>query len=128
MSRFMNSDPVAVPPNISVDRLVEDYIYKYHFNFFPVVDLSHRLLGCITTNEVKKIPREDWPRKTVAEVASGCSEENTIEPQEDAVKALSRMNRNNASRLMVVEKGRLVGVIALKDMLKFLALKMELND
>jgi Zn-dependent protease/CBS domain-containing protein len=128
VSRFMKDDPVAVPPDISVDRLVEEYIYKYHFNFFPVVDLSDRLIGSITTNAVKKIPREEWPRKSVAEAATQYSEENTIKPQEDAVKALSRMNTNNVSRLMVVDRGRLVGVIALKDMLKFLALKMELNE
>ena len=29
---------------------------------------------------------------------------------------------------MVVDEGRLVGIIALKDMLKFLSLKVELED
>lgn len=37
------------------------------------------------------------------------------------------MNRTQASRLLVVEGDRLVGVIALKDMLKFLSLKVELK-
>ena len=41
---------------------------------------------------------------------------------------LSMMNQNGASRLMVVEGGRLVGIIALKDMLKFLSLKVELDQ
>jgi CBS domain-containing protein len=93
---------------------------------FPVVN-SHKLVGCITTKEVKEIPREDWNRKTVGEIANRCSKENTIEPDADAVKALSAMRRNNASRLMVVEDDRLVGVIALKDMLEFLSLKVELD-
>jgi Zn-dependent protease/CBS domain-containing protein len=125
--RFMNSDPVSVTPNLTVDGLVEDYIYKYHFKFFPVVEQGDRLMGCITTAEVKKVPKEEWSQRTVGEVATQCSRDNTIEPQEDAVKALSIMNRNNMSRLMVVENGRLVGIIALKDMLKFLSLKVELD-
>jgi len=33
----------------------------------------------------------------------------------------------NASRLMVVDKGELVGVIALKDMMKLLSLKLDLE-
>ena len=33
----------------------------------------------------------------------------------------------NAARLMVVEKDQLVGIIALKDMLEFLSLKVELD-
>jgi CBS domain-containing protein len=43
------------------------------------------------------------------------------------MKALSVMSRTGNSRLMVVDKGRLVGVITLKDMLKFLDLKIDLE-
>jgi Zn-dependent protease len=125
--RFMKTDPVTVSPSVSLEHLVEDYVYKYHFKMFPVVEDSDRLLGCVTTKQVKEIPREDWNRKTVGEVASQCSPENTIEPQADAMKAISIMNRTGNSRLMVVEKGRLVGIIALKDVLELLSLKVELE-
>jgi CBS domain-containing protein len=54
--------------------------------------------------------------------------DNTIGPNADATKALSIMSRTGASRLMVIEKGRLLGVITLKDLMKFLALKVELED
>ena len=126
LKRFMKTEPVTVPESTSVEQLVEDYIYRYHFKLFPVVN-SNKLLGCITTKQVKEIPREDWNRKTVGEVADQCSAENTIEPDADAIQALSAMRRNNASRLMVVENDRLVGIIALKDMLEFLYLKVELD-
>jgi Zn-dependent protease/predicted transcriptional regulator len=126
LDRFMKTDPVTVPDSTTVEQLVEDYIYQYHFKLFPVIN-SNKLLGCITTKDVKEIPREDWNRKTVGEVAQKCSPENTIEPGADAIKALSAMRRNNASRLMVVENDRLVGIIALKDMLEFLNLKIELD-
>ena len=126
--RFMKTDPVTVSPSVSLEQLVEDYVYKYHFKMFPVVEDSDRLLGCVTTKQVKDIPREDWNRKTVGEVASQCSPENTIEPQADAMKAVSIMNRTGNSRLMVVEGGHLVGIIALKDLLELLSLKVELED
>ena len=125
--RFMKTDPVTVSPSISLERLVEDYIYKYHFKMFPVVEDSVKLLGCVTTKQVKEIPREDWGRKTVGEFAAQCSPENSIEPQADAMRALSIMNQTGNSRLMVVEKGRLVGIIALKDLLELLSLKVELE-
>jgi CBS domain-containing protein len=53
--------------------------------------------------------------------------ENTIPPDTDAMKALSIMNRTGNSRLLVVEGDHLVGIITLKDMLKFLNLKMDLE-
>ena len=126
LKRFMQTDPVTVPDSLTVNQLVENYIYRYHFKMFPVVN-SNKLLGCVTTKQVKEIPREEWDQKTVGEIADRCSAENTIEPNADAVQALSAMRRNKASRLMVVENDQLVGIIALKDMLEFLSLKVELD-
>lgn len=57
-----------------------------------------------------------------------CGPDNTIAPDEDAVHALSKMSHSDASRLMVVDGQRLVGLITLKDMLRFIATKVELGD
>jgi predicted transcriptional regulator len=124
--RFMRRDPVTVAPSTPLERLIEDYIYTHHHKMFPVVE-SGKLTGCVTTKQVKAIPRDEWAHKTVGEIAVPCSPENTVEPQVDVMRAISMMNRNGASRLMVVEGDRLVGVIALKDMLEFLSLKVELE-
>lgn len=126
--RFMETDPITVPPSISVAELVENYIYKYDFKMFPIVEEREKLIGCITTKQVKNLLREEWNQKTVRELATQCSQKNTIEPHADAMKALSIMNQSGASRLMVVEGGRLVGIITLKDMLKLLSLRVELDE
>jgi Zn-dependent protease len=126
LKRFMNANAVTVPPSTRIEELVENYIYRHHFKFFPVAE-NGRLIGCITTRQIKDLPREQWKQKTVGELAVECSADNTIAPGADAVEALSAMRRKNASRLMVVENDRLVGIIALKDMLEFLSLKVELD-
>jgi Zn-dependent protease/predicted transcriptional regulator len=126
VKRFMKTDVITVPADISVGELVEDYIYRHHYKMFPVVQ-NDSLLGCITTHEVKGIPRKDWNRTTVEQTMAPCTDENTISPDADATEALTSMNKNRQSRLMVLEGDRLVGIIALKDLLQFLALKMELE-
>jgi Zn-dependent protease/predicted transcriptional regulator len=125
--RFMNASPVTVPRSISLQQLVEDYVYKYQHKMFPVVDNS-TLAGCVTTREVKAVAREQWARRTVADVYKPCSRENTIAADADALEALSLMMRTGISRLMVVERGELVGIIALKDLLQFFSLKLELEE
>jgi Zn-dependent protease/CBS domain-containing protein len=125
--KFMQPNPITVPPNLTVQALVDDYVYKYHFKMFPIVKEPNKLFGCVTTKQIKEIPREEWPLKSVAELATQCSPENTIGPQADSMKALSLMSRTGASRLLVVEGDHLVGIITLKDMLKFLSLKVELE-
>ena len=127
LQRFMTRDPVTVSPDINLEKLVDDYIYRYHHKLFPVVD-DGRLVGCITSRQVKEIPRDQWSLKIVGEVAEKCSEENTIDPDTDAVKALASMHHNSAGRLMVVKGDRLVGIIALKDLLRFLSMKIELEE
>ncbi len=127
VARFMSAEPVTVAPSLTLAELVEDYIYKYHFKMFPVVDAG-RLVGCVTTRELRGIPRQQWNQRTVADVAHPCSDETTLSPGQDAMEALTLMNRNQASRLMVVQDGKLAGILSLKDLLKFLSLKLELES
>jgi len=125
--RFMVPDPVTVEPSVNVQQLVEDYVYKYHFKMFPIVD-SGKLVGCVTTKQIQGTAQEEWRRKTAREIATACSTDNTIGPEADAVEALSKMSKTGHSRLIVTEGDRMVGVVTLKDMLKFLALKLELES
>jgi predicted transcriptional regulator len=54
--------------------------------------------------------------------------QNLIDASEDAIRALSKMSRTGRSRMMVTQGGRLVGVIARSDLLRLLALKIELQE
>ena len=126
--RLMKTDPVTVSPDLSIEHLVEDYIYTKHFKMFPVVQsATERLAGCVTTSGVKKVPREEWNRHTVQEVLQPCGPDNTISPDTDAVDALAKISQSGQTRLMVVERDRLVGVIALKDLTGYLASKLDLE-
>ena len=126
LRRFMNPNPVTVSPSASVQEFVDDYIYRYHYKLYPVVS-DGQLLGCITLNQVKQIPREEWPRRRVGELIKQCGDENAIDADAEAIDALSRMNKSQASRLVVMKDHKLVGVVTLKDLLKFLSLKVELE-
>ena len=125
--RFMNPHPVTAPSTITVEQLVEDYVYKYHYKMFPVLD-DGRLLGCITTRQIKEVPREKWGQETIGELASQGTHENTISPGTDAVKALAQMHQTGNSRLLVVEGTKLVGILTLRDLMAFLSLKVELEQ
>jgi Zn-dependent protease/CBS domain-containing protein len=124
--RIMSSEPVAVPPEITVAQLVDDYVYRHHFKMFPVVD-GGRLIGCVGLRDIKELPRERWATTAIREVMGECSPEHTVRPDIDAVDALTRMHRTGNGRLLVTEHGALVGIVTLKDMLKFLSIKLDLE-
>ncbi len=124
--KFMNDQPVTVQSDLSLSDVVENYVYKYHFKMFPVVD-DGRLVGCITTRKIKSIPQEEWSERTVADISEPCTADNAVGPETDTMEALTKMNTGKISRLMVVEGDQLEGILTLKDLLKFLSLKLELE-
>lgn len=124
--QFMNPDPVAVAPDTPIDRLVEDYLLKYHYKMLPIVE-DGRLAGCVTLQQIKAVPREQWRNVTVRDITRTCAAANTVTPDTDALQVLSLMNRTHISRVMVAEDGKLVGILSLRDLLRFLAIRMELD-
>ena len=125
--RFMNSDPITVTPDVSLQRLVEDYVYRYHHKMYPVVE-NGRALGLIGTDQVKDVPRAEWETRTVGDVMQPSTPENTVRPDHDALDAWSRMSQSGRSRLLVAENGRLVGLLSLRDLMQFLSLKFDLEQ
>ncbi len=124
---LMIKNPLTVPRSTTLAEFIHDYVYKYHFKMFPVVSFG-KLAGCISVKQAAAVPRTEWSAHTVGEMMQPLSNENLVGPEEDAFKALALMNRTGNSRLMVVDGDQLVGIIALKDMLKLLSLKMAFND
>jgi Zn-dependent protease/predicted transcriptional regulator len=123
--RFMNQEPVTVTADTSIEELVENFIYRHHYKMYPVID-HEKLLGCITIKDIKHVPKEKRSISNVRSFMSACGPDNTVGPDDDVMDALALMNRNRASRLMVVQDGKLTGMISLKDIMDFLAVKMDL--
>ncbi len=127
VSRFMTREPIVVPPVLDLRGWVEDYVYRYHRKMFPVASDGH-VEGVISTQALSRFPREEWDKHTVAEAMRQDVNALSVTPNADALEALERMQRTGSSRLLVTEGDRLVGIVSLKDLLRFLDLKLELED
>lgn len=125
--RFMRTEPRTVPLHTPVRTLIEDFFYQDYHKMYPVVD-DGQLLGCVTINRVKGVSQDQWDTRTVRDLMTACSDHNTIQADTDAVDALSLMRRSGISRIMVVDGTQLVGVLTLKDILQFLAVRIELEE
>lgn len=124
--RFMNEEPVTVSPDITIATLLGEYVKQYHFRFYPVVE-GAKLIGCVSKQKAEGVPENERSRKTVADVIDACSEVNTVPPDTDASELLNEMSRPEANSLyMVVEDGRLLGVISLKDLREIIAMRLKL--
>jgi Zn-dependent protease len=126
--RFMRSEPVTVAPSLSIAEWVDEYVYRHHYKMYPVVD-GTRLLGCVTVDSLQGLRREDWSSTKVADVMEDRSGSNTVEAATDTMELMKiLLNPAGRSRFMVVEDDRLVGIIALKDLLELISLKLQIES
>lgn len=127
--RFMRPHPISVRGDMSIRQMVEDYVYRYDFKVYPVVEDSDNLVGCVTTQDVRNVPKEEWDRHQVAELSKPCSERNTISPDADALKALSKIQESGGTGLLVTDREHhLLAVISPRDVMNFIAAKLQLHN
>jgi Zn-dependent protease/predicted transcriptional regulator len=125
--RFMRPHPIAVAADMSIRQLVEDYLYRYDFQVYPVVEQSDHLVGCVSTQDIRKVPKEEWEQHRVSEVSTPCSDKNTISPDADALNALSKIQATGGDSLLVTDRDHLLAVISPRDVMNFLAAKLQLQ-
>ncbi|MBC7103735.1 MAG: site-2 protease family protein [Parvibaculum sp.] len=126
VSRFMTKNPVTAPADISLRELVDGYIYASFHETFPVMEGEH-LVGSIGVSDLRGTDSAEWERKKVRDVMHSLSDKNTVTPQENAEAALRLMREGGHSRLMVVEGGKLLGIVALRDIMRLMELKQNLG-
>ena len=123
---FMTPKPITVSAETSVADLVENYIYHYDFEFFPVMD-GGRVAGSVSLQEVRTLPLDRHKQVRVREIMKPISANTLVSPRDLAANVMTRMQETGASLLMVMDRDDLVGVIATKDLLRIIAIQSALE-
>lgn len=127
VARFMVRDPVVVPPHIDLQSVVDDYLQHRFHDVYPVVGDDGVALGLLHSKTINKMSRKDLDQTHVQDVMEPLGATNMIAPELDAILAINLMNRVGNARLLVVNNGYLVGIVTLRDMLRLLELKINLD-
>lgn len=107
----MSRECYSVPRYLPLQDFVDDYLLKTGRRCYVVIE-DHRVLGIITPREVTAVPREEWPRVAIHTVMTPLDRLKWISPAEPASRALERMDQENINQLLVMEDGRLLGMVA----------------
>lgn len=127
VASFMIRDPVTVDPDVSLQSVIDNTIYHHFHDVYPVTDQVGNAFGLLHTKVVNRIVPAQLESTLVRDAMEPLGAENMIAPQLDAIRAVNLMNRTGNARLLVVDEGRLVGIVTLRDMLRLLELKMDLD-
>jgi len=123
---IMKADVITVPESITIQDLIDNYFFKYHYDCFPVT-LAGRLRGLITLDDMRQVPRSKWSETTVSEVMQSDVDTLKVTPHDDAAEILKRVVRDRCGKMPVVEGDRVVGIITRKDILEALRIFSDLG-
>jgi Zn-dependent protease/predicted transcriptional regulator len=126
VSELMIRDCPTVPPQVTIQQLVNEQILTSGRRCFPVVQ-NDRILGLITMHDIKRAPRKQWPAKTAGEVMTPFAKLKSVRPDEDLITVLKILTEQNINQLLVVEEGKIVGIIARDQLLSFISIRSELG-
>jgi CBS domain-containing protein len=121
-ARLMHTNVPAVPPNLSVGDLVYRYVMGTNERAFPVMD-GDRLVGLVTLEDIRKVPREDWSITTAAEIMTPADQLAVVQPQDDAAEALDKLMERDIHQVPVISDGHLLGLVRRRDIMRWLQLQ-----
>lgn len=118
---------VTVAPDIAVQRLVSGYFLVHTHDGYPVVQ-NGRLLGIVTLQCVRALPRDQWNNTTVGDIMVSCERAVTIQPEAAALDAMAKMAHQKVGRLLVTGKeGQLQGVMTNGDLMRAMQVRIDLG-
>ncbi|MFZ4517105.1 MAG: site-2 protease family protein [Microthrixaceae bacterium] len=88
----------------------------------PVLDVSGRLVGLVTMTQIKRVPAESWPSTAVAAVMVPVADVPVAAPGEKVTEVIERLGPVATSEVVVLDQGRLVGLMGPAEVQRALAL------
>ena len=121
---LMTKNVSTIDESATVNELLQKILHELHSGY-PVF-LDGTLKGCVTIGDTKKIKPEERNNNLVKDIMS--QDIKKVSPDDDVYQALKKLSTYDIGRLMVVENGKLVGIITRSDILKGFRLRQIRKD
>jgi Zn-dependent protease/CBS domain-containing protein len=116
---LMTPAPVAVPADLPLGRFFDEVVWTARFTTYPVVENGH-VVGLLPFRRVAQVPREEWERRTVESCMLPLDEVPQLTPGQLAADALPALAGGELGRALVLDQGRLVGLLSVSDLVRVL--------
>jgi len=124
---LMVSDPVIVPGDRTVSQAIEEHFLRHGFGGFPVGEPG-QIEGLVSLAQIKHCPPDQRARLQVREIMRPADAAVKIAATASVSDALRQMVTADSGRLLVTDDGRVIGLITLSGMTRFIQLKTELEE
>ncbi|TFF89312.1 MAG: site-2 protease family protein [Promethearchaeota archaeon] len=93
-----------IPNDISVEKAIREYFMKYKSSYFPVSNDNKKIIGLLTLNELRNIPRNRRREYIVEYAMKRISTFPSIKEDETGKEAFKKLNQEEIEPKIVVVK------------------------
>jgi len=120
VAQVMNPNPVQAPDDISVEDALRDYVLATRHSTFPTHDAAGRLSGLLTLAALKNVGPDARAKTLVREIICPLDSVSTASPADPIANLLGLPGGCSEGRTLVIDGGRLVGLISPTDINRLL--------
>lgn len=105
------SAPISIDPDLPISRFVQEILQLYRQTSYPVAR-NRRLLGILSLEDLKKLPRSEWRHRKARDVMRTVNSQLFVAENATFESASELMRRNGLGALGIVNNaGELVGFL-----------------
>jgi Zn-dependent protease len=112
---LMLRDPITVAPDLSLGRFMDEVVWHHRFTAYPVVD-DGRAVGLLPFRSVAEVPRGEWDGRSVRDAMLPLDGVPALAEDDDLVDALAKLGSSDVRRALVLDDGRLAGLLSITDL------------
>ena len=125
-SQVMTSGCPVVPLDVTVNQLVQRYLFPSGHHLFLVAD-EGKLEGILLLHNIKSVPKQNWDVTQVKEIMTPLGKLKVARPDQDALSLLEQMDEDDINQMPVVSEGRVIGLITRDNLIRLLRIRSELK-
>ncbi len=122
ITRIMQTGTRSASPDLPLDQLVDDILLPYGQRAVPI-EQGDQLLGLVSLEDIRRVPRADWPATPSRQVMTPAARLQTLAPDEDMERALRVLGEGGFNQAPVIQDGRVLGIVRREDLLNWLSLR-----
>jgi len=120
VAEVMTPNPVQAPDDINVEDALHGYVLASRHSTFPTHDASGRLSGLLTMAALKNVGPDARATTLVKDVICPLDRVSTASPADPVTSLLGLSEGCSEGRTLVLDGGRLVGIISPSDLNRLL--------
>jgi Zn-dependent protease len=120
VAEVMTPNPVQAPDNITAEDALHGYVLASRHSTFPTHDAVGRLSGLLTLTALKNVPPAARQTTLIKEIICPLDKVSMAAPADPIANLLAVAESCGEGRTLVVESGKLVGIISPSDINRLL--------